>query len=181
MKSNAHSVILFLKLVLGAGLVSSVLAFAAVIIHGFAVLVDADFQFLSNLNMTIGQQKMTVEDLREAGTTNFMLFAATVTVYLLLFIRLIVLALKTMNKVDFENPFTGEISALISQMGSAALQVGILDFLLGALFSAIFHGEFRVDISFGNMRFFVIAAILYIFSLIFRRGTELQSETDLTI
>ncbi|MCC2589728.1 DUF2975 domain-containing protein [Chryseobacterium sp. MFBS3-17] len=180
-KSNTDSVLLFLRLVLWAALISSVLAFAAVLVHGFALLLNADFQFLSNLNITIGHQNLTAEDLREAGTVKFLLFAVTITAYLLLFIRLIAFALKILNKVDFENPFKAEISALISKMGTVALQLGILDFLSAALFSAIFHGEFRVDISFGNLNFFVIAAILYIISLIFRRGTELQSETDLTI
>jgi len=88
-------------------------------------------------------------------------------------------------KLDINNPFSVFVSSKISQISQFTFWIGILSFIASQIAKSLqlqgYYidklGQFWVDSS----AFILMAAIIYIISLIFKRGIELQEENELTI
>lgn len=95
---------------------------------------------------------------------------------------MVFLVVKILKKLNFSNPFSKEISTLISKISLLSLLVGLFS-ILTRMISNSFMKKFIVDIQLGdpNFNFLIFAGIIYIIGKIYQRGVEIQSENDLTI
>lgn len=113
------------------------------------------------------------------GMYGFVLFIAILKA--LLFYVVIELLLK----LDLTKPFSSFVSKKISQISHLTFSIGIISFIVKRITeSLLIQGyavaklsQFWVDSS----AFIIMSAIIYIISLIFKRGIELQEESELTI
>lgn len=113
------------------------------------------------------------------GMYGFVLFIAILKA--LLFYVVIELLLK----LDLTKPFSSFVSKKISQISHLTFSIGIISFIVKLITeSLLIQGyavaklsQFWVDSS----AFIIMSAIIYIISLIFKRGIELQEESELTI
>jgi len=88
-------------------------------------------------------------------------------------------------KLDLTKPFSSFVSTKISQISHYAFSIGILSYIARQIAKSLLLqgyqieqlGQFWVDSS----AFILMAAIIYIISVIFKRGIELQEENELTI
>ncbi|KQT15312.1 hypothetical protein ASG31_15405 [Chryseobacterium sp. Leaf404] len=181
MKNYSHFAISFLKVILWISLVSGGIAILVTILCLVAIVFDLDMPFLNGAKITINGAAVKFTELKQQGIFNFTIFGIFIIVYLWVFMKLMSNALNILNRVDFQNPFNQETSDLISKLSSSALLLGILNIVFSSIIPLLFKGNFVIDFSFESFNFLIMAAILYIVSLIFKKGVELQSEIDLTI
>ncbi|UOE37717.1 DUF2975 domain-containing protein [Chryseobacterium oryzae] len=180
--NNSYNVaISFLKIILWITLVSAVLGIIAIFLFFGTATFNFNFPLFTSANIEIGGNKVTFEELKKTGFFNFAIICFLSILYLWFFIKLSKTALTILNKVNLKSPFSEESANLISKLGNTALTLGILNILISTIIPLLYRGSFSININFENSNFFIIAAILYIVSVIFKKGIELQSENDLTI
>lgn len=110
---------------------------------------------------------------------SFLAFVAIMKAYLLYLVICI------FSELNLVKPFSLEIHRLISKIAYLAVQVGILmvfanQYLkwLGKRDAEIpYLGDFLVN----GVDFLILGGVIYVISLVFERGIDLQSENDLTI
>jgi hypothetical protein len=99
----------------------------------------------------------------------------------LLFYWVILLLLK----LDLTSPFNRFVALKITQISYFTFSIGILTYIASESAKNLMHhgysidklGQFWVDSS----AFITMAAIIYIISVIFNKGIEIQEENDLTV
>jgi hypothetical protein len=113
------------------------------------------------------------------GVYSFVIFVSVLKAGL--FYKVIELLLK----LDLSNPFNGFVAKKISQISSYAFWIGIISFIARQNARNLSHHgyaiykleKFWVDSS----AFLLMASIIYIIAIIFKKGIELQTENDLTV
>ncbi|RWX00979.1 DUF2975 domain-containing protein [Flavobacterium cerinum] len=89
------------------------------------------------------------------------------------------------HKLDLSNPFNSFVSKQITRISSFTFLIGIVSFIGQETAKNLQHSGYRTD----NLNpfweeseaFILMAAIIYIIAIIFKRGIEIQTENDLTI
>ncbi len=87
-------------------------------------------------------------------------------------------------KINLENPFNHTLATIISRLSGITLAIGLLTMVLVRFSTWLnLRGEshnLRIFLDKGD-EFIFFAGIIFIISLIFKRGMELQTESELTI
>ena len=89
------------------------------------------------------------------------------------------------TKLDLEKPFSSFVSKQISQISSITFSIGLLSYIAREASKNLQrHGyeldqldKFWVD----SDAFILMAAVVYVIAVIFKKGIEIQSENELTI
>ena len=113
------------------------------------------------------------------GIYSFVLIIAILKAYLFyLIIRLI-------HKMDLSKPFSTFVSRQISSLSYVTLSIGILSYLGRQIAKNLTHYGFATDplnqFWADSQAFILMGAVIYIIATIFKRGVELQNESDLTV
>lgn len=90
-----------------------------------------------------------------------------------------------MHKFDLSNPFNSFVSQKITQISACSFLIGIVSLIGQEIAKNLHQYGYRTD----NLNLFwdeseafiLMAAILYIIAIIFKKGIEIQTENDLTI
>ena len=88
-------------------------------------------------------------------------------------------------KLNLEKPFSTFVSAQITKMSYLTLSIGLISYIASEIAKKMGQtgyeieplNQFWVD----SEAFILMAAIVYVIALIFKKGVELQSENELTI
>ncbi len=88
-------------------------------------------------------------------------------------------------KLDLNNPFSTFVADKISTISHITFSLGIMSYVtqqslenfLGENYDAKNMNDFFVD----SQAFIMMAAIIYVISIIFKRGIEIQTENELTV
>lgn len=113
------------------------------------------------------------------GVMSFVVALAVLKAYLFY------LVVKIFSLLNLVKPFTIEIAKLIEKISGEAFAISIVSLVAHQYTKQLTH--FKFDISsveeYWNdaAAFMMMASILYIISRLFKKGLELQSESDLTI
>ena len=90
-----------------------------------------------------------------------------------------------MSKLDLNNPFSTFVANKISIMSHLVLSIGITSYVTQQSIERLLetnYDESKMNGFFVDPdSFIMVAAILYVISVIFKRGIELQNENDLTV
>jgi hypothetical protein len=93
--------------------------------------------------------------------------------------------LKLFKTIKLEKPFTENVAILISKISYHATAIGLLSFLADRFTQNIAHKGYNVsDISRywnDSAAYLMMAAIVFVISLIFKKGIALQTENELTV
>ena len=93
--------------------------------------------------------------------------------------------IKIFMKLNLVKPFSEEVSQLITGISYFSFAIGIISEIAHKFTKNIVQKGYQVDTieKFWNDSavFLMMAAILYIISLVFKKGIELQNENDLTV
>lgn len=114
-----------------------------------------------------------------AGLMSFTVVLAVLKAYLFF------LLVKVFTKLNLVNPFSIEIAKLIQKISVDALSVAIVSIiatqytkrLIQSGYEVSHIGKYWNDTS----AFLMMAAIIYVISVLFKKGIELQNENDLTV
>ena len=95
------------------------------------------------------------------------------------------LVIKIFRDANMTRPFSTQVHLLISNLSYVALNIGILSIgatlYVGWLNSAAGKFERRLEVVSGGDQYLYFAGIIFIISLVFKRGIEIQSENELTV
>jgi hypothetical protein len=95
------------------------------------------------------------------------------------------LATTVFSKINFTQPFSENMALLITKISSVAFIIGIL--ILGA--NEYYKRLIKEEVSLhtlqsyiiGGPEFLFLAGMVFIISIVFKKGIEIQSENDLTV
>ena len=95
------------------------------------------------------------------------------------------LVIKLFDRLNLVKPFSEEVADLISRISYYAFSIGLLGVIAISFTKELTKKGFEVS-TIGrfwedSVTYLMMSAIIFIISLIFKRGIELQKENDLTI
>ena len=113
------------------------------------------------------------------GMYSFVLFISILKCILFYIVIMLLL------KLDLEKPFNVFVSTQITRMSYLTLSIGLVSHIAREIGRNLQHqgyeieplNQFWVD----SQAFILMAAVVYIIALIFKKGVELQSENELTV
>ncbi len=113
------------------------------------------------------------------GMYGFVLFISILKCILFYIVIMLLL------KLNLEKPFSTFVSAQITKMSYLTLSIGLISYIASEIAKKMQQtgyvieplNQFWVD----SEAFILMAAIVYVIALIFKKGVELQSENELTI
>lgn len=89
------------------------------------------------------------------------------------------------TKIDLQNPFNNFVSKQISLISYLTFSIGILSFIGQEVAVKLKENGFSVDnlsqFWTDSQAFILMAAVIYMIAIIFKKGIDLQNENDLTI
>lgn len=113
------------------------------------------------------------------GMYSFVLFISVLKA--LLFYVVIELLLK----LDLTRPFSSFVSNKISKISHYVFSIGILSFIARQIAKSLQIQGYQIDelsqFWVDSSAFILMSAIIYIISVIFKRGIEIQTENELTV
>jgi len=89
--------------------------------------------------------------------------------------------IQIITKLNINHPFSEFTEKLIGKMAGVAFQIGITGLIAKLYAQWIMKQSVFFTFEGGTAEFLFLAGILYVVSVIFRKGIELQSENELTI
>jgi hypothetical protein len=95
------------------------------------------------------------------------------------------IALKLFKKLNLEKPFSPTVAAIITTITTFMFSVGIISILAHELFKKLTARGFDVGLAerycHDGGAYLVMSAIVFVIALIFKRGIDLQNESELTV
>lgn len=91
------------------------------------------------------------------------------------------LVVSIFTKFDPSKPFNPEITALIETISHVALGMGIIAIIGSGTSDWLMKRDIPVAIDWGGGEILFFAGVIYIIAIVFKKGTELQTENDLTV
>jgi hypothetical protein len=90
------------------------------------------------------------------------------------------LVVKFFMKFDLSKPFGKDLTLIFLQISYVSLGTGVIAIVAEA-FCDSFRNEYKVQLDWSGNEILLFAGVIYIIALVFKRGTELQAENDLTV
>jgi len=113
------------------------------------------------------------------GVYSFILFISVLKAILFYIV------VQLLHKLDLAKPFSRFVAKKISLISYYTFTIGIVSYIARQTVKNLSHhgyeidklGEFWVD----SQAFILMAAVIYIIAIIFKKGIDLQNENDLTV
>lgn len=89
--------------------------------------------------------------------------------------------IKFFMKFNLSKPFNTNLSDLFLKISHIALETGILAIIAQNYAKWIMKKGVDIPIDWSGGEILLFAGVIYLFALVFKKGTELQTENDLTV
>lgn len=113
------------------------------------------------------------------GMYSFILFISVLKAYLFYIVAML------MHKIDLSNPFSSYVSEKITKISYCTFSIGILSHIARQTAKNIQHYGYNTDnlnqFWADSQAFILMAAVIYVIAVIFKKGVELQNENELTV
>lgn len=130
-------------------------------------------------------QKLDLADMYEASPSAFFKMYSFILIISVLKVVLFYIVIRLVSKIDLLNPFNEFVSSQILQISYYTLSIGLLSYLARQSANDLHRDGFDVDdlsqFWSDSQAFILMAAIVYVIAVIFKRGVDLQNENDLTV
>jgi len=137
-------------------------------------------EFVGNLYQKLDLSKMYLQSKWAFfGVYSFILFISVLKAILFYIV------VQLLHKLDLAKPFSRFVAKKISLISYYTFTIGIVSYIARQTVKNLSHhgyeidklGEFWVD----SQAFILMAAVIYIIAIIFKKGIDLQNENDLTV
>ena len=130
-------------------------------------------------------QKLDLSELYQQSQWVFFSMYSFVLVIAVLKAVLFYTVIQLQYKLDLTKPFNGHVAKKISQISYYTFSTGILSYIAGESARNLSRrgyeinelSQFWVD----SQAFILMAAVIYIIAVIFKKGIEIQNENELTV
>lgn len=166
-------------------LVIAWIIFVGLSIEAGAIIVNFIFSIFKPEFVGKFYQKLDLSAMYRQSQMSFYTIYAFIIVIVVLKAYLFYLVVEMMHKLDLNKPFNNLVSRQITQISYLTFSIGLLSYVAQETVGRILRKSYEV----GNLNqfwtdsraFILMAAIIYVISVIFSRGIELQNENDLTV
>ncbi|GAA4376603.1 DUF2975 domain-containing protein [Hymenobacter koreensis] len=110
-----------------------------------------------------------------AGVVSFTVYLLAMKAYMAY------LVIQIFRKIDFATPFSPAVALLITKISQAALQAGVVALIAGSYCKWLTKSGVAVPVGWSGGEFLFLAGIIFIIAQVFKRGTDIQSEHELTV
>lgn len=130
-------------------------------------------------------QTLDLSAMYRQSQMSFYTIYAFIIVIVVLKAYLFYLVVEMMHKLDLNKPFNNLVSKQITQISYLTFSIGLLSYVAQETVGRILRKSYEVgslnQFWTDSRAFILMAAIIYVISVIFSRGIELQNENDLTV
>jgi len=137
-------------------------------------------EFVSNL-----YQKLDLSEIYERSEWAYYSMYSLVLMIAFLKANLFYVVVVLLWKLDLANPFNNFVSSKIAEISYFTFSIGIVSFIARQSAKNLMHRGYSTEVLnqfWGDSQAFILmAAIIYIISVIFRKGIAIQAENDLTV
>jgi hypothetical protein len=137
-------------------------------------------EFLQNL-----YQKLDLTEMYQRDKWAFFNMYSFILVIAILKALLFYVVIRLMNQIDLSKPFSSFASKQISRISDFTLSIGILSYIARQSATNLVDRGFvinKLDQFWEDSQAFILmAAVIYIIAVIFKKGIEIQNENDLTV
>jgi hypothetical protein len=128
---------------------------------------------------------LNLSGLYNFDTGHYVTVAAFIIVLSALKAYLFYLAIRIFQKINLVNPFSEDVSLLISRIGYLAVGIGILTVIANKycdwlVKKGVAFPDLQSVLS-GAGEFLLLGGIIFIIAQVFKRGIEIQTENELTV
>lgn len=159
--------------------------FIGLCIESGALLFNFTFTFFKPVAAHDIYKGLNLYGLYEKQFIHFILLMSCIVIISIMKAYLFFLVIKIFLKLNFVKPFSIEIAKLIEKVGFEAFYIAIFGTIANEYIKKLIQNGYDVGQTEKYMgdvgAFLMMAVIVYIISLIFKKGIELQKENDLTI
>ena len=85
------------------------------------------------------------------------------------------------SEIKLDKPFSGKIYDIITDISRVALWTGLLSITAQAYTKWLLHRDVDVPVHWSSGEILFFAGVIYIIAYVYRKGTELQSDNELTV
>ncbi len=137
-------------------------------------------EFVQNL-----YQKVDLSEMYERSKWAFYSMYSFILVIAILKAVLFYVVIILVSKIDLAKPFNSFVSKQISQISYYTLSIGLLSYIARESAQNLQHRGFATDnlnpFWADSQAFILMAAVIYIIAIIFKKGVDIQNENDLTV
>jgi hypothetical protein len=95
------------------------------------------------------------------------------------------IVIELLYKLDMSKPFSGYVAKKIAHISYVTFSIGILSFIASQTAKDLTHHGYEIDklsqFWVDSQAFILMAAIIYVIAIIFKKGVDIQNENDLTV
>ncbi len=137
-------------------------------------------EFLQNL-----YQKLDLSDMYNRSKSAFFGMYSFILLVSLLKAYLFYIVVMLMHKMDLSNPFSSYVSEQITKISYCTFSIGIISYIARQTAKTIEHHGYAIDklnqFWEDSQAFILMAAVIYVIAVVFKKGVEIQNENDLTV
>jgi hypothetical protein len=110
---------------------------------------------------------------------SFILFVAILKAYLFYLLAML------MHKIDMAKPFNPLVAEQVMKISYTTFSIGIINHIGRQTSKNLLHYGYTVDnlnpFWADSQAFILMAAVIYVIAMIFKKGVEIQTENELTV
>lgn len=130
-------------------------------------------------------QKLDLSDLYQNGSWNYYQVYSFIMVIALVKAIMFYVVVRLMHKMELSQPFTFYVSDQINLISYCTFSIGILSVIARQVVKNIEKSGLisnKVEPFWGDAQAYILmAAVIYVIAVIFKKGVEIQNENELTV
>nr|WP_288810106.1 DUF2975 domain-containing protein [uncultured Sphingobacterium sp.] len=166
-------------------LVVAWIIFVGLSIEAGAIIVNFVFSIFKPELVGRLYQKLDLSAMYRQSQVSFYTIYSFIIVIAVLKAHLFYLVVEMMHKLDLNKPFNNLVSKQITKISYLTFSIGLLSYVAQETVGRILRKGYEVgslnQFWTDSQAFILMAAVIYVISVIFSRGIELQNENDLTV
>ncbi len=175
MKSKTNQVLTVMHIVSWIVFIGLCIQTGAILITSFISLF-VNPEAAQNLYLGLDLSELLAHDKRQyLYVLSFIIGLSALKAYLFY------LVITVFKKLNLNHPFSSSVVSIITKISHVALGTGIVGLIAENYSRWFLHRGIAVEQDWGSTGFLFLAGIIFIIALVFKRGTEIQSENELTI
>ena len=159
--------------------------FVGLCIEAGGLIVNFIFSILKPEMVHNLYQKMDLSELYNRSQWAFYGMYSFVLVISILKAILFYIVIRLISKLDLEKPFNNYVSEQITQISYFTFSIGLLSYIARETAKNLQQHGYAIDqlnqFWIDSQAFILMAAVIYVIAVIFKKGIEIQSENELTI
>ncbi len=130
-------------------------------------------------------QKLDLSQMYQRSKWAYYSMYSFILVIALLKAYMFYIVIRLVSKLDLSKPFSSFVSRQISLISYYTLSIGVLSYIARQSAKNLMHRGYEINqleqFWVDSQAFILMAAVIYIISVIFKKGIDIQNETDLTV